>query len=69
MTEEFLKAITEISKKEGYNEAVYEWHEKLINMMKWMHSQAEIHEDNIDAYLAYERCFDKLDEILDGDYK
>lgn len=69
MTDEFLKAITEISKKDGYNEARYEWHEKLISMMKWAHCQAEIHKDNIEVYLAYEKCFDKLDEILDGDYK
>ena len=69
MTDEFLKSFAEINKKDGYMVARYEWHKKMFNFMKWVHDQAVANEDNIDAYLAYERCFNKLDEILDGDYK
>lgn len=69
MTEDFLKAINEISKKDGYNDARNEWHEKMISLMKWAHEQASLNKDNIEVYIAYEKCFDKLDEVLDGDYK
>ena len=67
MTEEFLKDIMESSKKDGYMKARYEWHDKIINMMKWAHDQADMHKDDIDVYIAYESCFDELNTLLDID--
>lgn len=69
MSDKFIKDVIESSKEDGYNKARFEWHDKLIEMMKWVHGQAELHKDNIEVYLAYEKCFDHINEVLDGDYK
>lgn len=68
----YLKYIIEDRKrshKEGYDEAKFEWHNNIIDLMRWCHEQAELHKDNIEVYIAYERMFDHVNEVLDGDYK